>query len=554
MAVDVTEAIPEVAPVEGRRRPSLLKWGLWALVAVPVLIALAEAIRSPKLHFWDYWVVIAKSVDKSGELTDGVWRLHNEHPAVLASLAFWADAKYFNGYNYVLGVFCVLMSIVMLFALIRMLPARLTGLPRAAVAVAVSFLVFSSSALEYYGIGMSGTHWLLGLMPSVVAISFAHHGWTVPALVFALIGSFGHGSAYPVWFTLALIAFLRRDHWWRIVTPVVLGAGVMIHWMTQEHPVAPTIQLVGADTYLATALTMLGEAWVSRAIDLASMVGAVIVVLYGIFTVRAVKERQEPQTPRIDYSGWIGLGVHTVLVAALIGFGRARFSVNEGLAPRFAMVSLLAASAVVVLLAVLGPRFLRTRIIPFALVVGIGTFAVGTYQAGATRSYYPKQPVLAVAMHLEAKSVMLKMSATPMSLAPMRALKAYPFTDDFTLGCHGPELGTTVDLKTAKDLPAPKFESGSTMGAVETGEVRGDTEITGWAQVNAKSVDCVFITDQTGLVVGGGAVGLPRPDVREVISNGSGRSGWAAVAKPGTKDLIVLVSAEGQLYRIVTVI
>jgi hypothetical protein len=96
MAVDVTEAIPEVAPVEGRRRPSLLKWGLWALVVVPVLIALAEAIRSPKLHFWDYWVVIAKSVDKSGQLTDGVWRLHNEHPAVLATHAIWADPKYFK--------------------------------------------------------------------------------------------------------------------------------------------------------------------------------------------------------------------------------------------------------------------------------------------------------------------------------------------------------------------------------------------------------------------------------------------------------------------------
>jgi hypothetical protein len=141
-----------------------------------------------------------------------------------------------------------------------------------------------------------------------------------------------------------------------------------------------------------------------------------------------------------------------------------------------------------------------------------------------------------------------------MSLAPMRALKAYPFTDDFTLGCDGPELGDTVDVKAAKDLPPPKFEAGSTMGAVETGEVKGDTEVTGWAQVNGKPADCVIITDQAGLVVGGGAVGLPRPDVREVISSGSGRSGFAAVAKPGAKDLIVLVEAEGRMYRIITVI
>lgn len=549
MAVDVAEATQEAAPVEADRGSSLVKRALWSLVLVPGLIALAEAIRSPKLQFWDFWGVLYKSTDQSGALTGGIWRLHNEHPAVLASLAFWIDAKYFNGYNYVLGIFVVLMSAVTLFALITMLPARLTGYTRIAVAGTISILVFSSSALEYYGIGMSGTHWMLGLMPSVVAISLAHHGRTAPALVFALIGSFGHGSAYPVWLVLALIAFLRRDQLWRIVTPVVIGAGVLIHWMTFEHPPGAAIQLVGADTYLATALTMLGQAWVSRAIDLASLAGAVIVVAIGIFTVRAVKDRREPRAPRIDYSGWIGLGVQTLIVAALIGLGRARFSVNEGTSPRFAMVSLLAACAFVVLLAVLGPKYLRNRMIPIALVVGMGTFAVGTYQAGATRSYYPKQPVLAVAMHVEAKSVMSKMAATPLSLAPMRALKAYPFTDDFTLGCGGPELGSTLDLKTLKDLGGPTFGAAA-MGVVESDALVGDTEITGWAQVNNKNADCVLLVDQTGLVVGGGAVGLPRPDVRELFRDGSGRTGWTAVAKPGTKDLIVVVEAAGQLYRI----
>lgn len=551
MAVDVAETTGEVAPVKARPRPPLVKWGLWSLVLLPPLIALAEAIRSPKLQFWDYWGVIYKSTDASGALTSGVWRLHNDHPAVLASLAFWLDAKYFNGYNYVLGIFVVLMSAVTLFALISMLPARLTGYTRIAVAVAVSFLVFSSSALEYYGIGMSGTHWMLGLMPSVVAIAFAHHGRTVPALVFAIIGSFGHGAAYPVWFVLAVIAFLRRDQMWRVIAPLVLGLGVLIQWMTYEHQSSTSISLIGADTYLATALTMLGQAWASRTIDLASFVGAVIVVALALFTVRAVKERQEPRAPRIDYSGWIGLAVQMLLVAALIGLGRARFSVNEGTSPRFAMVSLLAACAFVVLLAVLGPKYLRTRMTAVALVVGMGTFAVGTYQAGATRSYYPKQPLLAVAMQVEATSVMSKMAATPLTLPPMRALKAYPFTEDFTLGCQGPELGSTIDLASAKELTGPQFRSGpATMGVVESASLVGDTELTGWAQVNNKNADCVLLTDQTGLVVGGGAVGLPRPDVRDIFRDGAGRAGWAAVAKPGTKDLVVLVKAEGQLYRV----
>lgn len=554
MAVDVSEATAEVVPVERTRRSSFLRWGLWALAALPIVLMLAEVIRSPKLQFWDYWVLIAKSADKTGAMTDRVWELHNEHPALITSLIFYADAKFFHGYNYVLGLLVMVMSAVMLYALIRMLPVRLTGHTRLALIVAMSFLVFSPSALEFYGIGMSGTHWLTGLMPAVVALAFAHHGRTVPALVFALIGSFGHGSAYPVWFALAAVAFLRRDHWWRIVSPVVLGAAVLIHWSTLERPPAPIVQLVGVDTYLATALTTLGQSWVARTIDVGSMVGAAIIVAYGIFATRAVKERLEPKAPRIDYSGWIGLAVLIVADVLLIGYGRGRYSVNEALSPRFAMLSLLGACALLVLVALVGPRYLRHRMLPIALVVSVGTFAVGTYQAGATRSYYPKQPVLAVAMHLKADGVLQRMTANGLAIEPMRAMKAYPFTDDFTIGCQGPELGSTVDLKTAKDLPPPKFNAGKTMGAVETGPVKGDTEIMGWAQVNGKAADCVLVTDQTGLVVGGGAVGLPRGDVRDVIWAGSGRSGWAAVAKPGATDLIVLVKAEGQLYRIITVI
>ncbi|MFE9744189.1 hypothetical protein ACFYOT_04735 [Saccharothrix saharensis] len=558
-AVDVSAPSTEQAPARPRRR-ALGSLALGGLVVLPVLLATAEAIRSPKLNFWDYWVVLVKSTDANGGLTDGAWTLHNEHPAVLASTAFWLDAKFFDGYNYVLGLFCVALSTGMLLALFRMLPPQLRGDRRLAVMVALSFLVFSSSATEYYGIGMSGTHWLLGLAPAVISLSFAHHGRTIPALVFAVIGSLGHGAAFPVWVVLALVAWLRRERAWRVVTPLVLGVVVLVLWSLAERREQPLIQLLGADSYLATALTMVGQAWVSRAIDVASFAGAAIAVVLGALLYRAARDRNAAASVELDrpvprdYAGWIGLGLHALMVAVLIGYGRARFSVNEGLSPRMAMVSLLAAGAVVVLLAVLGPEPLRRRVIPLSLVVAVGTFAVGTYQAGATRSYYPKQPVLAVAMHVEAESVMHKMTATPDVVSRLRGLRAYPFSDDFTLGCRGPELGSTVDLAGARELPAPKYDSGRTMGAVETGAPIGDTEILGWAQVDGRMVDCVLVVDRSGLVVGGGAVGLPRPDVRDVLPTGSGRSGFSAVAEPGREDLVVVVSSGGTLYRITTVV
>ena len=128
----------------------------------------------------------------------------------------------------------------------------------------------------------------------------------------------------------------------------------------------------------------------------------------------------------------------------------------------------------------------------------------------------------------------------------------YPFNDDFTLGCGGPELGSRVDLASATALPPPGQDQ-PTAGAVETGEVKGGVEVGGWAMVAGNTPDCVLITDQGGTVVGGGAVGIPRRDVTQIVT-GTGRSGWRAVAKPGTEDGVVLVASGGRLYRITTVL
>ena len=107
----------------------------------------------------------------------------------------------------------------MFVALVVVLPRTLTGIARLAVIVAMSALVFSSAATEYWGIGMSGAHWLLGLAPSVVALAVAHRGHTVLAAVLGLIACFGHGAGFPVWAGLLVIAWLRREKAWRLVLP-----------------------------------------------------------------------------------------------------------------------------------------------------------------------------------------------------------------------------------------------------------------------------------------------------------------------------------------------
>jgi hypothetical protein len=546
---ELTEVRPPVDRESGSRLPRLV---LWLLVPIPVVLALAEAIRSPKLNFNDYWAILAKVSTPDGALRwDPLLDLYNEHPITLVGPLFWLDAKYFDGLNWVLGVVNVALVSVLFLTLVSMLPTRLVGTPRVAVIAGLSLLLFSSAALEYFGMGMSGLHWLVGLVPAVLALRFAHRGNTVVAVLFGVLGCFGHGSAFPVWAGLAVIAWLRRDALWRQALPVGLGILTVILWLLPSRPPSyPSATLLGADTVLGTTLAMLGQVWAARSADVAFVAGTATAALIAILLVRVVPQRDEESTK--DDAGWFGLAVHVTLVAVMVGVSRSRFGTGEALGPRYAMVALLGACAVLVLLALRGPRIARLHVVPLALTMGIATYAVGSAQATAVRENYPMQPVLAVAMRVEAPSVIEAMNSNTRVLPVLRALHAYPFTEDFSLGCGPDELGSVVDMSQVKELPGP-IGSSKTAGAVETGPVAGDNKIFGWAVIDGEAADCVMVVNEGSVVVGGGAVGVPRADVAST-THGTGRGGWHAVAKPGTDKAVVLVRSGDQLYRISLVI
>jgi hypothetical protein len=532
---------------------------LWGLVGAPVGVAVFEAFRSPRLNYLDYWVVLAATNNANGSLSFAdLFHLYNEHPIALVGAVFRLDAAWFAGDNRSLGVFSVLLALGMLAGLWAMLPKRLDGTKRVAVLAGLSALVFSSAALEYFGNGMMGTQWLLGLAPAVGALAFAHRGHTVPAVVFALIGSLGHGSAFGVWIALAVVAWLRRDRWWRIALPLVLGAAVFTWWQLAPWPPQyPQSGTPGAESYLGAMLTTLGQAWSLQSVDVALLAGALTTGALGAMVVAAVRSRLGATTAEVDepageLAGWYGLGMHMVIAAAMIGISRGGIAFDDGLAPRYAAVALLAVAALLVLTVVRGPRPLRAHTVAVALSVALATYAVGASAASSIRAAYVTQPTLAVAMHVDATQVMQKLYGYPPGVPLARRMGVYPFTGDFSLGCGGgQELGTTLDTARAIDLPAPKPDR-NTAGMVETGPVTGDTLIQGWAMIGGEQADCVLVTDPHGRVIGGGSVGLPRQDVLQVVA-GTGRTGWQAVAPPGTTAGQVYVVRDGVLFRIVTV-
>jgi hypothetical protein len=558
----ITERSPEVTqtdPPAPPRRNTLVLASLWTLVGLPIALAIAEAIRSPRLNFNDFWLVLGLTTSPDGTLDlTKTTTLYNGHPIELVSVVFWLDAKFFAGANWTLGLFSVLLAGAIFAALWSMLPTVLTDEPtepkRVAVLVALSALVFSSAAIVYFGVGMMGTQWLLGLAPAAVAIAFAHRGKTLPALAFAVLASLGHGSGLPVWLALVLIAWLRRDRWWRVIAGAAGGLAVVLFWQLAPATTSPQKPvLIGADTLLATTLAAIGKVWSANSLDLAVVAGAVTIGVLLALAIPAIRDRLRPvgQAPMPADAGWFGLASHMVLVAAMIGLGRGGHGTDEGLAPRYAGVALLLTCAVLVLAISRGPQVVRTHAVPFALVVALASYGIGATNAGDARRQYPNTPTLAVAMRVGANNVITKQYAYPQYLDVLRSMKVYPFTDDFTLGCKGPELDSRIDLGKVKELPGPGDLRNSAAYIETPTGVIGDVELTGWAMINGEQAECVLVVDTAGRVVGGGSVGLPRKDILTMaVAWGTGRSGWTAVAIPGTYNGSILVLYKGTFYRL----
>lgn len=522
-----------------RRLERPLNAFLWLFAAVPAGLALLAAVRAPRMHvLLDYWHVLAKITDDSGHLLLGqVFTYHLDQPFVVPSLLFWADAAWFGGDNRALNVLTVLLVAGCVLALRTMLPTTLPRTAKTTVTAAASWLLLTSHAAELWLQGTNGISWVPAVFCCLLAAVLAHHGRIWAAGIAAVVGCLSFGAALPIWFVLALIAWLRNESRTRIAVLLTLGIVVVATWWLTKPsgPQSLASSAFDPDGRLSVVAAAVGGLWSADNAALAVLAGGAILALLALLCTRTTIDRRPS-------AGWIGVAAYALALALMVGLGRTTSQVpggNVGLISRYVLISALATTALLALLALHRPQWPLRRLVVLAVATSLITHAIGGLKADNVRRGYAPLALAAIALRVDAPTVLDALRIQRGAAPAARALHAYPFANSFTLGCHGPELGQRID---------GAFPVKPGQGEITSKTVTGDTVITGWATMDGTTPDCVLVADRNGTVVGGGVVGLPGNAAGSL--NAPDGTGWQAVAAPGTDQLSVLAVKDGTIYRL----
>ncbi|WP_216205180.1 DUF2079 domain-containing protein [Amycolatopsis aidingensis] len=533
-----------------RRGPATL---LGLLALVPFALATAEAIRAPRMHLLlDYWHVLAKITGDDGSLAPATLvGYHLDQPFVLPSLFFWFDAAILGGDNRALGAFTVALAGLIVVLLRMMLPGTLDPGKRWALTAGFAFLILSSHAAELWTQATNGISWVPAVLCSVLALLLAQRDRPWPAYAAAAAGCLSFGAAFPVWFALALTAWLTGRGRVAALLPAGAGLAVLAFWFATKPAGPQSLATSALDPHgrLSVLGASLGGLWSAEVAVLAVIPGGATAAVLLLAGWSAIRERPAGPAEPAARAGaaWVGLGGYALLLAGMLALGRTSEAPvpggNVGLISRYVLVSALATCAALALLVLHRPRLPLRQVVALVLAVSFVTYVVGGTKASTVRDSYAPLEVSAVALRVGAEDALRELRIQPGVRPAARAMGTYPFTDDFSLGCGGRELGDRIDPAAAVPLPGPESAAPG-RGVVDTAPVTGGVLLSGWAMLEGRQPDCVLVVDGTGTVVGGGVTGLPRPDVPGPAS------GWRAAAAPDVARPAVILAAGPALYRL----
>jgi hypothetical protein len=551
------------------RPPALRRFatGAWParlltlLAVIPVLTTLRDVFNSGRLQHLDYLFQLVRVTNPDGTIKAFDLRnyLSNEHILGLPTVFYWINIKLFEGDNRTLGVFVVAVAVATVVALGLALPRTLPPLVRAGLVVAASALMFSPHGLWNYTRAMSGTAWLTANLIVVVALLFALRGRWWPAWALVFLGSVSYATAFAAWPVLSLVAFARREPWWKRLLPLVVGGALVLLWWTYK-PHAPLADSPTSDpaSMLYFFLAIAGKLWTTDSGAVAALAGALVLAVY--LALAASKVAREP---RMWF--WWALALHGLLGVGMITTARVDYGGEVGMdTARYTSVSVLLAIPALVLLATV-VWHARTRVRPrtfqiagVVVMVGLLGYALGAPDGNLERGANKLHQVEAVAVHGGFSDAYRRYPPASELVPRLRALHHYPFTDDFTLGCGGPEFGSQLDLDSMTALrgAAGNKRPDQPAGAVEAIEpevpdafYHGQTVpiFHGWAADAADPVRCVVVADGTGKVVGGGVSRVARPDIAYKYADIVPNSGFSVIGPVDEDSRIVVIFDSGAM-------
>ncbi|HEY7596747.1 MAG TPA: hypothetical protein VH969_26615 [Actinophytocola sp.] len=529
-----------------------------ALAVIPVLTTLRDVANAGKFQHLDYLFTLTRVTNPDGTLKAFDLRnyLSNEHILGLPSVFYWINIKLFEGDNRTLGVFVVAIAVATVAVLGYALPRTLPPLVRAGLVVASAALMFSPHGLWNYTRAMSGTAWLSANLIVIVAFLLAVRGRWWPAWALAFLGSISYATAFAAWPVLSLLAFARREPWWKRLLPLVVGGAIVLVWYSYrpQAPLAgnPTRDLASMLYYF---LAIVGKLWTTDAGAVAAVCGLLLLGVYlALASSKIARERQ--------MWFWWALALHALLGAVMITAARVDYGGEVGMnTARYTSVSVLLTIPALVMLATVVYRRLPLRTFQIAgavIMVGVLGFALGGPNGAEERVADKEHQVEAIAVHGGFSDAYRRYPPAKDLVPRLRALGHYPFTDDFSLGCGGPEFGSRLDLD---DMTALRDAAGNKVpnhpaGAVESVEpVKPDPFFhgkavplfRGWAVDGRNLVRCVVITDGSGTIVGGGVSGETRPDIAFKYAGIVPNTGFVAIGPADQDSRIVVVFDDGSM-------
>ena len=523
------------------------------LALVPLLSMILEVSRAGKLQWLDYWYVMIRIVNNDGSFNlPGLFVPQNEHPLIIPSLFYYADARLADGDNRVLGYLVIIIAAISILLLRAALPKALPPLVRASLVVAASALIFSLHGIHLFVRSMSGSAWLTANLFVIAALLLAYRRKYWGAWVVGLVACLTYGTSFAVWPVLAMMAWVNRDALWKRWTPAGIGVAVIIIY----YLLKPVTWIGGSPAHdlgslIYLFLSIMGHLWTGDNAGFAVIGGAVIAVLYLILLGNKAARAK-------NLRFWWGVAMYAILACGMIAISRVDFGAEFGLESRYSSLATLVAIPLLVLVAVVAHKGLQRnaqKIAAAVVGVGVAGFALGVPAAAGIRGTIEEHELEAIAIRTGYGDALGPVLPTKKNLDPkLRSLGHYPMNDSFSIGCGGPELGDRLDMSQARPLHGPGTRAPAwSVGQVESVEDRGEASlIIGWAtggiSRKATPVRCTVVVDRTGKITGAGVSNLSRTDLTKKFWELPPNVGFKALG-PVTEGTRVVVIYEGGAMR-----